>query len=198
MRTVCVLLIFAVLVSFFGCGKADSPADDTYRKAEEMKMADRFADALRLYKKAVDIDPQFEKAYLEIAWIYDDQLEDRENAAEWYQRYIDNSTNDKMIEKATRWRDEASLSAHTSQAGTGALAALSPKTKAIIDQQVAAEKNRLKVEYDVKRKAAEARAESEMKNVDEELKSIKLENRELLDTVDTLRIDNEALQRKVA
>ena len=64
MRTVCVLLLLAVLVSVSGCGKPDSPAEDTFRKAEELKMAERYSDALRLYKKAIDNYPKTDRYHL--------------------------------------------------------------------------------------------------------------------------------------
>ena len=50
MRTVCSVLLAGVILLLFGCAKPVSPADNTYRKAEEMKMAERYSDALRLYK----------------------------------------------------------------------------------------------------------------------------------------------------
>lgn len=198
MRTVCSVLLAALILMLFGCGTPVSPAADTYRKAEEMKMAERYSDALRLYKKAVEIDSKLEKAYLDIAWIYDDQLEDREQAAEWYQRYIDISSNPEMKEKAVSWRDEARIAAEDVKTGTGDLADISPKTKALIDRQVALEKTRLEQEYNAKERALVARHDTESARINDELKSLKLKNRELSDTVETLQIDNDALQKRVA
>jgi len=65
-----------------------------------------------------------------------------------------------MKEKAVRWRDEASISANSMKSTTSdELAALSPKTKAIIDKQIAIEKTRMKSEYDTKQKAGRERFE---------------------------------------
>jgi nucleoid-associated protein YgaU len=198
MRTVCSVLLAVTILILFGCEKPESPAENTYRKAEEMKVSERYSDALRLYKKAVEIDPEYERAYLDIAWIYDDQLEDREQAAEWYQRYIDVSSNPEMKEKAISWRDEARIAVDDVKTGTGDLADLSPKTKALIDKQVALEKSQLEQEYSAKERALTLKYEADSDKINADLKSLRLENRELKDTVETLQIDNEALQKRVA
>jgi len=90
-----------------GCSKKEkSPAVDKYNQAIELQESERYKDALRLFHKAVQIDPNYEDAYLQIASIYDDHLEDKERAVEWYQKYLDISQNENQNKLVRKWLED--------------------------------------------------------------------------------------------
>ncbi len=191
------LLSFAVLVLISGCGKPESPAAGEFNKAEELKANGNYQDALRLYKKAIDIDPAYDKPYMAIANIYDDQLEDREQAADWYQQYIDKTKNTHMKELASRWRDEARLAADNLKKGQGDLADISPKMKTMLDARIADEKSQLEKIYAQKEQSLSTRYDSDIATLKDEVKQAKISNRELQDSVESLTIERDALQKRV-
>ena len=75
-----------------------------YRRAIDLDSGDKFvhnnlgvvymekgdyANAVKSFKRVVEIDPAYDKAVLNLGIIYDDNLSDDEQAAKYYQRYLD-------------------------------------------------------------------------------------------------------------
>ena len=64
---------------------------------------EQFYDALNLYEKALEIDPQCEDAWLQLALLYDDFLNDKSNAVVAYREYVAIARNEATKERAQRW-----------------------------------------------------------------------------------------------
>lgn len=89
-----------------------------YRRALDLDPGDKFvhnnlgvvymekgdhASAVRSFKRVVELDPAYDKAVLNLGIIYDDNLADKEQAAKYYQRYLD-LRGDRSAE-VRRWLD---------------------------------------------------------------------------------------------
>ncbi|RLD10627.1 MAG: hypothetical protein DRI44_05600 [Chlamydiae bacterium] len=179
--------------------KQKSPAANKYNQALELQEAERYKDALRLFHKAVQIDPNYEDAYLQIASIYDDHLEDKEQAVEWYQKYLDMSQNENQKKLVNKWLEDAKRSADEIRSGSkGDFAKLSPQIRDLVNKHISLERAKIKKEFKEKEKSFIDKYKKENKNIKEQLASVKSENRELKDRVENLTIDLNASQKNSA
>lgn len=69
--------------------------------------AEQYEEALKLFRMAVDADPQYEDAYLQMALLFDTYLHDTSNAVAAYERYLQTAKNETMRENARRWLENA-------------------------------------------------------------------------------------------
>ena len=84
--------------------KQQDQAIGAYRRAIDLDPNDKFvhnilgvvymekgdyANAVKSFKRVVEIDPAYDKAVLNLGIIYDDNLSDDEQAAKYYERYLD-------------------------------------------------------------------------------------------------------------
>ncbi len=201
MRTIIYTLICtAVLITASGCSeKEKSPATDKYNQAIELQEAERYKDALRLFHKAVQIDPNYEDAYLQIASIYDDHLEDKDRAVEWYQKYLDISQNENQNKLVKKWLEDAKISAEEIKSGAkGDMAKLSPQVRDIIKKHVSLERAKIKQEFKQKEKILNKKYKNEAKALKEQLAEIKSQNTDLKDKIENLTIDLNAAQKNSA
>lgn len=201
MRTLIpISFISLILLLSPACSKKEkSPAESKYNQAIKLQESEQYKDALRLFHKAVQIDPNYEDAYLQIASIYDDHLEDKERAVEWYQKYLDISKNEKQKQLVKKWLADAKEAAREIQQGAkGDLARLSPQVRNIINQHVSFERGKLKTEFKAKEKAISAKFKKEIKDLKEQLADFKSKNAELNDKVESLTIDLQAAQKRSA
>jgi len=185
------LICVVVFIMTSGCSrKQKSPAIDKYNQALELQETERYKDALRLFHKAVQIDPNYEDAYLQIASIYDDHLEDKERAVEWYQKYLDISQNENQKRLVNKWLKEAEKSADEIRSGAkGDLAKLSPQVRAVINKHVSIERAKVKQEFKAKEKALTGKHKDAIKDIKEQHARVKSENAELKDKLENLTID---------
>ncbi len=194
------LICVVVFIMTSGCSrKQKSPAIDKYNQALELQETERYKDALRLFHKAVQIDPNYEDAYLQIASIYDDHLEDKERAVEWYQKYLDISQNENQKRLVNKWLKEAEKSADEIRSGAkGDLAKLSPQVRAVINKHVSIERAKVKQEFKAKEKALTGKHKDAIKDIKEQHARVKSENAELKDKLENLTIDFNASQKNSA
>lgn len=201
MRTTTYLTIclFSLLL-FSACSKSEkSPADNKYNQALKLQEAEQYKDALRLFHKTVQIDPNYEEAYLQIASIYDDHLEDKDRAVEWYQKYLDISKNEKQKELVKKWLNDAKIAAmEIKQGAKGDLARLSPQVRNIINQHISFERAKIKNEYKAKEKNVSAKYKKEIQTLKEQLATYKAENAEIKDKLESANIDLQAAQKNSA
>ena len=194
------LICVAVLMMALGCSKKEeSPATDKYNQAIEMQEHERYKDALRLFHKTVQIDPNYAEAYLQIASIYDDHLEDKNRAVEWYQKYLEVSQNENQNKLVKKWLEDAKISAEEINSGAkGEMARLSPQVRNLIKKHVSLGHSRIKQEYKEKEKKLTKEHKNETKDIKEQLAEIKSINVDLKDKMDNLTIDLNASQKNSA
>jgi len=194
------LICVVVFIMTSGCSKEQkSPAADKYNQALELQEAERYKDALRLYHKAVQIDPNYEEAYLQIASIYDDHLEDKDRAVEWYEKYLEISQNENQKQLVNKWLKEAQASAEEISSGAkGDLAKLSPQVRDLINKHISIERAKIKQEFKAKEKSLTGKHEDEVEDIKEQHSRAKSENVELKDKLENLTIDFNAAQKNSA
>jgi len=69
--------------------------------------AEQYEEALKLFRMAVDADPEYEDAHLQMALLFDTYLHDTSNAVAAYERYMKTAKNETMRENARRWLESA-------------------------------------------------------------------------------------------
>ena len=74
-----------------------------YNLALGYDRADRFGEAVREYKKALEIDFNDADTHYNLAIIYDDYLNDKEKAIKHYQRYLELRPGAEDVEKVNSW-----------------------------------------------------------------------------------------------
>lgn len=82
------------LLLLTGCGMGSlrerrEERDPLLRRAQAKKAAQDIPGAVEAYLAALDKKPRLSRAHLELAWIYDNDLEDYVRAAYHYQRYLE-------------------------------------------------------------------------------------------------------------
>ncbi|NLF38426.1 LysM peptidoglycan-binding domain-containing protein [bacterium] len=97
----------ALIILAAACSRVGEHAHRFVDRALELKEAEQYDEALRSLRKAIDVNPKCEDAYLEMALIYDDYLGDRSNAVVNYERYLAVAANDAMRERVKGWLDAA-------------------------------------------------------------------------------------------
>jgi len=194
------LICAAVLIMALGCSKKEeSPATDKYNQAIEMQENERYKDALRLFHKTVQIDPNYADAYLQIASIYDDHLEDKNRAVEWYQKYLEISQNENQNKLVRKWLEDAKISAEEINSGAkGEMARLSPQVRNLVKKHVSLGHSRIKQEYKEKEKGLIQKHKNEIKNIKEQLADFISINADLKDKIENLTIDLNASQKNSA
>ncbi len=101
-----VLLAGVALVAFSGCGMSAlrdkrEDRDPMLRRARELRNAGNMEGAADAYQRALDRRPQLARAHLELALVYDRDLNDYVRAVYHYERYLElrpNAENRDMIE----------------------------------------------------------------------------------------------------
>lgn len=189
------LFVCVGMLLLVGCAEKPSPAQSTVRRAEEFRSQDRISDAIRLYKKAIEIDPAYDDPYLQLALIYDDTIEDKQQAVEWYQRFIDVTTNDDMRDRVRNWMESARRAAHDLADVTRPdFADIAPNTQAIIDETVERNRAQMQREFAAKEAALSARFENDIKELRANVQRLTQENRTLRETLEEVEHERDALQ----
>ncbi|MCX7004127.1 MAG: tetratricopeptide repeat protein [bacterium] len=156
------LLLLAVLLALVGCSKPDSEATLAYKQAQTLRDQEKYQDAIRLYRRAIELDPAFDKSYLDLAQTFEG-LGDNQNAAEMYRKFIEVTQNAQMREKARSFLAEvqAAVDEAARDQQAGSVAQLSPQMKQLVDQAVAKERDRLQKEFSAKQAGATGGAKSD-------------------------------------
>lgn len=116
MRALSLLCLLALLLLCPACKRAPSRAERVYKQALEFKDADQTETALQYLRRAVELDPNFEDPYLDLASIYE-SAGDYNNAIEWYQKYLQVTKDPRMKQLAQNWlADVRALAAEQSAA----------------------------------------------------------------------------------
>lgn len=199
MYRICFVLLCISLLFLSGCGEKVSPAQDTFDRGKEMKAQDRYSDAIRLFTKATELDPEFEDAYLELALIYDDRIEDKQQAVVWYQKYMEVTENEKMKERVSNWIEASRRAAKELADGSSTeLADIAPNTSALVNQIVEKKRAQLEREFQGKEATLEAKYENEITNLRDDIRAFTVENQQLRDTVEELEIEQENVRKTAA
>jgi len=187
----------ASLLLISGCKQPDTEAMRTYKQAQNLRDQDKTQDAIRLFRRATELDPSFDKPYLDLAQIYEG-LGDNDNAATYYAKFVDVTRNEQMREKARSFLEEVKAaqeeSARVEQVSD--LAQLPASTRQLVDQLLAKERQRAQQEFAAKQTTAD---DSRNKNLDElkaEVVKLSLTNEVLLDVLTQLRTERDAAQRQ--
>ncbi len=154
MRTT-LLLMLAVLVALAGCSKPDSEALLAYKQAQTLRDQEKYQDAIRLYRRAIELDPAFDKSYLDLAQTFEGQG-DNQSAADMYRKFIEVTQNAQMRDKARSFLAEvqAAVDEAARDQQAGGATPLSPQMKQLVDQAVAKERDRLQKEFSARQTGA--------------------------------------------
>ncbi|GEM_PF-2560788 len=189
------LLMLAVLLVLVGCSKPDSEATLAYKQAQTLRDQEKYQDAIRLYRRAIELDPAFDKSYLDLAQTYEG-LGDNQSAAEMYRKFIEVTQNAQMREKAGSFLEEVQAAvdeaARDQQAGSAAQ--LSPQMKLLVDQAVAKERARLQKEFSAKQTSTTGGAK-DTDNLRAELIKTTTANEELESKIAALQTERDRLSK---
>jgi nucleoid-associated protein YgaU len=195
------LLLAVVAVLMQACGKSESPAEEMFRRGMELKSADLYQDALQVFRKAIDVDPGYENAYLHIALIYDDYLQDKVEAAKWYEQYLEVATNEQQKERVSRWLKEAQALAAQQVVATTADASaptLPAAARQAIDTRLEEQRARLEREFKAKEQVLAGRYENQLDDLKDELLTVKRAHDDLNDKLGEMTSLRDSLQRRLA
>jgi tetratricopeptide (TPR) repeat protein len=93
-----VCIIFLLLIA--GCG---NQAERFVERGSLLRDAGQYDEALKLYRKAIAVSPNYEDAYIAIALTYDEYLHDQSNAVVAYQQYLEIAQEPIIKERAQEW-----------------------------------------------------------------------------------------------
>jgi len=198
MRILNFLLITLIIISLAGCKPKQSPAEHIYNQGSQYLLENKPKKALEQFQKALAIDPNHEDACLQIAYIYEEQFNDNNKAIEYYNKFLNISSNDRIKEKVKLWIEEAKANLKTTASvPTDEFENLDPNTRKRVKKILAEKEAQFKKELDKKDKELASSANEELETLKETLSAFKLENIELKDKVENLIIERNDLQKKV-
>jgi len=96
-----------VCVVLCACNRPAEHARRLVDRGTALVDAEQYEEALKLFRMAVDADPEFEDAHLQMALLFDTYLHDTSNAVAAYERYMKTAKNETMRENARRWLENA-------------------------------------------------------------------------------------------
>ena len=198
MRIFIFLLIALVIIGLPGCKPKQSPAEHIYNQGSDYLIENKPKEALEQFQKALAIDPNHEDACLQIAYIYEEQFNDNDKAIEYYNRFLEISSNERIKEKVKLWIEEAKASLKKSApASTDEFKNLDPNTRKRVKKILAEKEAQFKKALDKKDKELANSNSRELETLKETLSSFKLEIIELKDKAENLTIERNDLQKKV-
>ncbi len=109
-----IFLVFLMIV-LTGCGQKGNQSDDLVQQGVKCVEAGKYDEALELYKKAVVLHPDSDSAYLQMALLYDEYLDDKTNAISAYRKYLKISENEINKRKVEKWIKEATKDISTAK-----------------------------------------------------------------------------------
>lgn len=92
---------------FCACNRPAEHARRLVDRGTALVEAEQYEEALKLFRMALDVDPQYEEAYLQMALLFDTYLHDTSNAVAAYEQYVRVAKNETMRENARRWLESA-------------------------------------------------------------------------------------------
>ena len=198
MRIFIILLIALIIIGLPGCKPKQSPAEHIYNQGSQYLIENKPKEALEQFQKALAIDPNHEDACLQLAYIYEEQFNDSNKAIEYYNKFLELSSNERIKEKVKLWIEDAKASLKKAvPAPTDEFQNLDPNTRKRVTKILAEKEAQFQKELDKKDKELASSASRELETLKETLSSFKLENIELKDKIENLTIERNDLQKKV-
>jgi len=198
MRIFIFLFFVLIIVALPGCKPKQSPAEHIYNKGVEYQFANQPKEAVEQFKKALAIDPNHEDACLQLAYIYEEQYNDKKKAIEYYNKFLEISTSDRLKENVKLWIEDAQASLKKEAPDSKeAFKDLDPNTRKRIKKILAEKEEQFKKILEQKEKKSESQDSRELESLKETLGSYKLEIVELKDKAENLTIERNDLQKKV-
>jgi nucleoid-associated protein YgaU len=196
MRSI-LLLMLVVLVALAGCSKPDTEAMRAYKQAQTLRDQEKYQDAIRLYRRAIELDPAFDKSYLDLAQTFEG-IGDNQSAADMYRKFIEVTQNAQMRDKAQSFLEEVQAAIDETgrdvQAGAGQL---SPTMKQVVDQAVAKERDRLQKEFAAKQQAGAGGSAKDAENLRADMIKLTTANEELQAKIDQITSERDQANKKV-
>ncbi len=109
------LLLIFVLAALAGCGPKENKSVDLVEQGVKCTESEQYDKALDLYKKAIKLNPGSEDAYLQMALLYDEYLNDKTSAVHAYIQYLKVAQNETNRKKVEKWIKEATKEIGKSQ-----------------------------------------------------------------------------------
>ncbi len=198
MRIFIFLFIALIIVALSGCKPKQSPAEHIYNKGSDYQLANQPKKAAEQFQKALALDPNHEDACLQLAYIYEEQFNDSNKAIEYYNKFLEISSNDRIKDKVKLWIEDAKASLKKESSDlSDEFKNLDPNTRKRVKKILAEKDEQLKKVLDQKEKKLESKDDRKMDSLKETLAAFKLEIIELEDKVENLTIERNGLQKKV-
>jgi len=99
--------VAVVVVVLCSCSTKARQARKLVDRGIVLVETERYAEAIRLFRKAADVEPRFPDSYLQLALVYDDCLNDTSNAIATYEHFIAVCPAGPAKERAERWLADA-------------------------------------------------------------------------------------------
>ena len=198
MRFIVCLLALAALAVCPGCGKPKSKAEQLCEKAVEQKDLQRYDEAQRLFRRAVDADPAFDKPYFELGEMNEVVLGNYAESVTWYEKFLGVTKNEEMKKKVSDIVKDLRNELRTAPAGTGpgGSESIAGPAKGALDKALVEERAKLEREFSIRQKAFAAQKDREFDQLKEELRKLKSDNIEFENKVRDLKIERDAAAKK--
>ncbi|GEM_PF-3295696 len=198
MRLFIFLFVTLIILTLPGCKPRQSPSEHIYNKGVEYQFANQPKEAVEQFKKALAIDPKHEDACLQLAYIYEEQYNDKKKAIEYYNRFLEISSNERLKENVKLWIEDAKASLIKETPDTkDAFTDLDPITRKRVKKIIAEKEEHYQKLLEQRDKKLKSKDSRELESLKETLGSYKLEIVELKDKVENLTIERNDLQKKV-
>ena len=104
-------IILFMLLTFLsaGCERPGNESVDLVQQGVKCVESGQYDKALGFYKKAIEMHPESDAAYLQMALLYDEYLGDKTNAISAYRKYLKVSGNEVNRLKVEKWIRDASV-----------------------------------------------------------------------------------------
>ena len=102
------ILFILLMILFAGCDRPGNESIDLVQQGVKCVESGQYDKALGFYEKAIELHPESDGAYLQMALLYDEYLGDKTNAISAYRKYLKVSENEVNRMKVEKWIREAS------------------------------------------------------------------------------------------
>jgi len=107
MKKINKILFILLMIFLAGCDRPGNESIDLVQEGVKCVESGQYEKALGFYKKAIEMHPESDGAYLQIALLYDEYLGDKTNAISAYRKYLKVSANEINRMKVEKWIKEA-------------------------------------------------------------------------------------------
>ncbi len=146
------IIFILLLILLTGCGRVENTSTNLVQQGVKCVEAGQYDKAIELYKKAIELQPESDGAYLQLALLYDEYLGEKTNAISAYRQYLKISGNEINKEKVRKWIKDATIDINNpkTQFSVGNAAAQNNNDSVLREKQFDAVRRQLIDKYESK------------------------------------------------